>query len=130
MSATTFTPTPAHQGYWEAIQTTRLSMARDGLSVALALADHHLGVIPRVDGPIYLIADAERVVLALGTSDDLLAGFGPQLWTAFERATRISDHRGYDGRPILSGVDLTGHLDAPTAPIYGGPIWQVIDWIV
>jgi hypothetical protein len=129
MSAIQFEPTPAHRGYWEALQMARHSMAKDGLSLALHLGDHHLGVIPRVDGPIYLIADPQRKVLALGSSDDLMAGFGPQIWTAFERATRIGDQRGYDGRPILSGVDLDGHLEAAKDPIYGAPIWQVIDWI-
>lgn len=129
MSAIQFEATPADKGFWEALQMTRLSMARDGLSVALALADQHIGVIPRVDGPIYLIADANRKVLALGCSDDLLVGFGTQLWTAFERVTRVDDQRGFDGRPILSGVDLDGRLDASTAPIYGAPIWQVINWV-
>lgn len=129
MSVTTFEPTPSDRGFWEAAQMTRLSMARDGISLAIVLADQHLGVIPRADGPIYLIADAQRKVLALGTSDDLRAAFGTQIWIAFERATRISDQRGYDGRPILSGVDLGGRLEGVTDPIYGGQIAQVIDWI-
>lgn len=129
MSVTTFEPTPSDRGFWEAAQMTRLSMARDGLSLALALADQHIGVIARVDGPIYLIADASRKVVALGTSEDLRAGFGTQIWIAFERATRINDQRGYDGRPILSGVDLDGRLEGVTDPIYGAQIWQVIDWI-
>jgi hypothetical protein len=129
MSVTTFEPTPPDRGFWEAAHMVRLSMAQDGASLALALADQHLGVIPRVDGPIYLIADAQRKVLALGTSDDLRAAFGTQIWIAFERATRVDDQRGYDGRPILSGVDLCGRLEGVTDPIYGAQICQVIDWI-
>lgn len=129
MSAIQFEPSPPHRGYWEALAMTRQSMARDGLSLPIYLGDHHLGVISRVDGPIYLIADPQRKVLALGSSDDLMAGLGVQLWIAFERVTRVADQRGFDGRPVLSGVDLDGHLEPSKDPIYGAPIWQVIDWI-
>lgn len=123
----TFEPSAIDQSLWRQLTRCRNVLEGEGKSLAIALPDWHVAVADRADGPIVILAGANRSLIALGTSDDLLRAFGYQFWMAFSLATTIRPSLPANARPLLDGIDLTDV--GIHGPIHGAKVYDIITWI-